>query len=136
MRTIKKVYICSPYRANKNNTVSDNIARALYACRVALEEGCAPIAPHLIYPQCLDDNDPEYRKIGIMAGLSWLAACDEVWQWGTKISEGMARELDTARALKIPIRVFSSIGVPQEREEERCNMTAKSFYLSAITAGA
>ncbi len=127
MRQIKKVYICSRYRADKNFTVEDNIQRALFACKVALDHGYAPIAPYLIYPRCLDDNDPEERNIGLMAGLAWLTDCDEVWQWGTSISNGMANELALARILGIRIRVF--------REEERCNMTAKSFYPSETTAG-
>lgn len=137
MRRIKKIYICSRYRADRNHTVEDNVRRALFACGVALDKGYAPIAPHLIYPRCLDDNDPEERNIGIFAGLAWLADCDELWQWGASVSEGMARELALAKVLGIPIRVFNSVGIPKERwnrEDLGCNMTAKSFCPSETTA--
>ncbi|MBR1760910.1 MAG: DUF4406 domain-containing protein [Schwartzia sp.] len=139
MKRIKKVYICSRYRADENHTVEDNVGRALRACRIALCKGYVPIAPHLIYPRCLDDDDPAERSICIFAGLALLAECDEVWQWGASVSEGMAIELGLAELLGIPVHVFNSIGIPKEhwnREEAECNTTAKSHYPSAATEGA
>ncbi|MBO6292749.1 MAG: hypothetical protein J6N51_10930 [Selenomonas sp.] len=136
---MKKVYICSRYRADARHTVQENIDRAYFACGWALSHGYAPFAPHLIYPHCLDDNDPDERKLGIEAGLAFLADCDEVWQWGATVSEGMAKELAMAKTWNIPIKVFNSIGIPKDRwnrEEEECSMTAKSFYPSAAIAGA
>ena len=121
MKQVKKVYICSRYRADERHTVKDNIDRAYFACGWALDRGYAPFAPHLIYPHCLDDDDPMERQRGILAGMAWLAACDEVWQWGATVSEGMAKELALAKTLCKPIRVFNSIGIPKERwnrEEE------------------
>lgn len=115
LKTIKKVYICSRYRADERHTVESNIARALFACTYALRHDCAPFAPHLIYPRCLDDADPDDRKTGRLAGMAFLADCDEVWQWGATISEGMESELKMARILGVPIKVFNSIGIPQER---------------------
>lgn len=139
MKVIKKVYICSRYRADEYHTTEDNVRRALLACSTALRSGCAPFAPHLIYPRCLDDDVPTERQTGIFAGMAWLADCDEVWQWGATVSEGMAQELALAKELGIPIKIFNSIGIPKERwyrEEEGCNTTAKSFYPSAAIAGA
>ncbi len=103
---VYKVYICSPYRADAQHTVEDNIKRALYACRCAAMIGCAPYAPHLYLPQCLDDNDPAERAAGMRIGQEFLKICDEVWQWGETVSEGMAAELALARELGIPIEVF------------------------------
>lgn len=111
---MKKVYICSRYRADENHTVSANIRRALTACGVALDKGYAPIAPHLIYPRCLDDDVSAEREIGLAASKAWIGVCDEVWQWGATVSEGMAAELALARELGIQIKVFNSIGIPKE----------------------
>ena len=138
MTQVKKVYICSRYRADERHTVKDNIDRAYFACGWALDRGYAPFAPHLIYPHCLDDDDPMERQRGILSGMAWLVVCDEVWQWGATVSEGMAKELALAQNLCKPIRIFNSIGIPKERwnqEEEGCNTTAKLFYPSAATDG-
>lgn len=112
---MKKVFICSRYRADATHTVEDAVSRAAYACYIAISKGCAPIAPHLYLPQCLDDNDPAERAAGMAAGREFLAVCDEVWQWGATITEGMAAELAYAVELGIPIKVFNSIGIPRER---------------------
>ena len=116
---IKKVFICSQYRANEKHTTEDNITRALYACKCAISRGYAPYAPHLYLPRCLDDNDPTERALGIEVGKAFLASCDEVWQWGATVSEGMALELDYASKLGIPIKVFNSIGIPREEWNDK-----------------
>ena len=98
---MKKVYICSRYRADDRHTVEGNIRRALFACSYAAEKGYAPYAPHLYLPRCLDDNDPADRALGIAIGSEFLKSCDEVWQWGATVSEGMAAELALAKELGI-----------------------------------
>jgi hypothetical protein len=114
-KEMKKVYICSRYRADDKHSVEDNIKTALYACRCAAQVGFAPYAPHLYLPQCLDDNDPAERAAGIRIGQEFLKSCDEVWQWGATVSAGMAAELALAKELGIPIKVFNSIGIPHEQ---------------------
>jgi len=111
---MKRVYICSRYRADEKHTVEGNIRRALFACGIALEKGYAPLAPHLIYPNCLDDNDPQERAFGLAASQAWIPVCDELWQWGASVSEGMAAEIKLAEELSIPVKVFNSVGIPKE----------------------
>ncbi len=103
---MKKVYICSRYRADERYTTGENIASAVDACKYAALKGCAPYAPHLYLPLVLDDSDPTGRVTGMSVGLEFLKVCDEVWQWGTNISEGMAAELKLAKELGIPVIVF------------------------------
>lgn len=110
---MKKVYICSRYRADGRHTVESNIERALYACSIALSKGYAPIAPHLIYPRCLDDAEPHDRTLGMDVARVWIPVCDELWQWGATVSEGMAQEIALAAETGIPVKVFNSIGIPQ-----------------------
>ena len=112
---MKIVYICSRYRADATHTVEEATESALNACSMAIRKGYAPIAPHLYLPRCLDDNDPAERNAGMTAGQAFLAVCDEVWQWGKTVTEGMAAELALAKELGIPIKVFNSIGIPRER---------------------
>lgn len=110
---MKKIYICSRYRADEKHTTQGNIDRALFACGFALSKGYAPIAPHLIYPRCLDDLDPSDRELGLRAARVWITACDELWQWGASVSDGMAQEIAIAKEAGIPIKVFNSIGIPK-----------------------
>lgn len=61
---MKLAYICSPYAGN----ISENVRFARAACRFAIKEGCAPVAPHLLYPQLLNDAVPAERDIGLQMG--------------------------------------------------------------------
>lgn len=87
---MKKVYICSPYRAANVDEMHRNIAYAQEITRRAIQAGAAPYTPHLYLPEVLDDDDVAMRKQGMSAGLEFLKDCDEVWV-GAKygISEGM-----------------------------------------------
>jgi len=101
---MKLVYICSPFAGD----IERNVQFARAACLYAAEQGCAPVAVHLLYPQILDDNIPAQREIGIRMGLRVLASCDELWICGSRISHGMSCEIAKAERLGIPVRSFSS----------------------------
>lgn len=92
----KGIFICSRYVGDIAHNVE--VARAL--CRMAVEAGRTPFAPHLLYPQFLDENDPDQRDLGISLGLRFMEACDEVWVYvGEGVSEGMCHEIEYARLL-------------------------------------
>jgi hypothetical protein len=55
------VYICSPYSGD----VEGNVAAARRYSRFAVEQGYIPIAPHLLFPQFLDDDNPDERELGL-----------------------------------------------------------------------
>ena len=69
-----------------------------------------PIASHLLYPQMLDDNNPDEREMGLMFGLALLAVCDEIWVFG-EVSARVAREVAEAKRLKKRIRYFEEADV-------------------------
>ena len=75
---MRKVYICSPYRAKDGAELDRNIDYAQQLTRQALEAGLAPITPHLYMTQCMDDKKPEERARGMAAGLALLKGCDFV----------------------------------------------------------
>jgi hypothetical protein len=99
MKDRKLALIASPYAGD----VEHNIDMAKRYCRHALESGCDFIAVHLMYPQVLNDANPEERQRGIRMGLRLLAECDELWVCGDKITEGMRTEI--AEAQRLGIRV-------------------------------
>lgn len=96
------VFICSPYRPESDNPAEQsrellrNIKLAKIGCKIAVGRGCAPFAPHLLYPQFLNDHDKESREAGMKIGLQFLHLCDEMWVLGRKITEGMAAEIEAA----------------------------------------
>jgi hypothetical protein len=73
---MRRVILESPYAGD----IERNVAYARRCLRDCLRRGEAPIASHLLFtqPSALDDGKPEERKLGIAAGLAWLAAADAV----------------------------------------------------------
>ena len=98
------VYICSPFAGD----VSGNTARARQYCRFAVEQGAIPVAPHLLYPQFMDDNDKTERALGLFFGVVLLGKCDELWAFCDTPSSGMRLELSKARGRGIPIKFYTT----------------------------
>lgn len=97
------VYICSPYAGD----VENNTAAARRYCRFAVEVGYIPFAPHLLFPQFLNDNNPKERELGLFFGNAILSKCAEIWVFGNRISEGMEAEIKRATWKGYRIRYFS-----------------------------
>lgn len=102
------VYICSPYSGD----VPANVNAAREYCRLAVDKGYVPVAPHLLYPQFMDDNDPAERKLGMSFGNALMDRCGEVWVCGDRLSPGMEAEFDRASEKNITIKFVT--------EEDRC----------------
>jgi len=98
-----RVFICSPYAGD----VIGNIEKARRYLRFAVDKGTIPFAPHLLYPQVLDDSNPEDRSLGLFFGLVWLGRCHELWVFGSVCSQGMAEEIGCASCRGMPIRYFT-----------------------------
>jgi hypothetical protein len=98
------VYIASAYAGNTEH----NVERAQRYCRFAISKGCIPLAPHLHYPQFMDDGDPDEREMGLFFALVLLGKCHELWVFGERISDGMSREIAKAENRGMPIRYFNS----------------------------
>ena len=99
---MKKVFICSPYRGDieKNTKIARDFGRLAAKCDYV------PVIPHLVFPQFLDDNDPQERILGITLGAELLKVCDMMWVVGNKITKGMQFEIDAAKKLKLPVRLY------------------------------
>ena len=98
------VFICSPYAG----AIEKNIMAAQSYCRFAVEMGFIPIAPHLLFPQFLNDTDPKERELGLFFGTVIMSKCAEVWVFGEKVSAGMAKEIEKAEKRGMRIRRFNS----------------------------
>lgn len=97
---MKLIYMASPYTGD----IEKNTEFAKRACRHVMNEGHAFFAPHLLYPQLLNDANPQERQTGLAMGLAVLPRCDELWCYGEHISHGMLLEIQEADRLGIPVR--------------------------------
>ena len=103
---MKTVFICSPYRGN----VAENEKKAIAYSKQAAKAGYVPVAPHLLLTQFLNDRNPEERIQGLTMGQELLKRCDEIWVYGPNISQGMKYEIETAKELGKPFRLFHENG--------------------------
>ena len=97
------IFICSPYRGD----VETNARNARRYCRFALQQNGIPFAPHLLFTQFLNDDDPIERRVGLHLGVEMLKRCDELWAFGQP-TEGMAQEIQQAEHCGIPVRRFDT----------------------------
>ena len=97
------VYICSPY----SGEIETNVEAAKRYSRLAVDKGCIPLTPHLLFPQFLDDDIPEERELGLFFGNALMSKCSEVWVFGERISAGMESEIKRARWKNYRLRYFS-----------------------------
>lgn len=103
-RCLPMVYVCSPFSGD----VAGNIANARKYSRYAVEQGYIPIAPHLLFPQFLNDNDLTERELGLHFGNVLMSHCSEVWVFGEIISAGMDAEIRRAKRKNYRLRYFGS----------------------------
>lgn len=98
------VFICSPYAGD----IENNVKAAQKYCRFAVEMGYIPFAPHLLFPQFLNDSDPKERGLGLFFGIALMSKCAELWVFGETVSAGMAKEIEKAEKRGMRIRRFNS----------------------------
>lgn len=105
------VYICSPL----SDDVPGNTERARKFCRFALEKGQIPLAPHLLFPQFMNDADPVERELAIFMDVILLGKCSELWVFGDAVCKSIvwrcvSRVLKKSSGIDCPARTI--------REEE------------------
>lgn len=97
------VYVCSPYAGD----VENNVANAKKYSRFTVENNAIPVAPHLLYPQFMDDSNEQEREMAMHFNYVLLGKCTEVWVFGGVVSRGMAREINVAKKRRMKIRWFT-----------------------------
>lgn len=127
------VFICSPFSGDTER----NTRRAQGYCRFAVSKNCIPIAPHLLFPQFMEEDDPEQRRLGIFFGLVLQKKCKEVWVFGQAAPAGNSRtkmaeeDKNSARAgdccvSVAPVRITKGMAVEIEKARER-NLPIRYF---------
>ena len=105
------IFVCSPYRGD----MATNTQNARRYCRLVVEQGGIPFAPHLLFTQFLNEDKVAERRRGLWMGMEMLRLCDELWAFGEP-SEGMRMEIEQAGRLGIPVRrLYVAGGAANER---------------------
>ena len=97
---MKISYICSPYRSETERQKQKHIEYARELLKQNLYYDLLPIAPHLLYPQILNDNNHNERLIALDLCFKWIEKSDVIYagcRYG--ISEGMKQEIALAEKL-------------------------------------
>ena len=97
------IFISSPLKGD----VKKNTENARRYCSYNAWDSI-PIAPHLYFPQFLNDEMPSERNRGIRWGLKLLAECKEMKVYADEVTEGMIEEIKEARRLNIPITFYNA----------------------------
>ena len=115
---MRLVYICSRYKPDEDHSIEFHRAVAAIACKVIVNENDSwiPVAPHLYFPQFMDDDNPVEREKALLYGKCILNSCSamKVIVVDGIISEGMKEEIEQAEG-KIPIDYFHT--TKKEMEE-------------------
>ena len=97
------VFICSPYAGD----IPANTEAARRYSRFAVNAGRLPIAPHLLFPQFMDDADPVERELELVFGNAMMSKCSEVWVFGDLVTNEMEWEVWRAYMRSKTIRWFT-----------------------------
>ena len=98
------VYVCSPFAGD----IERNIANTRRYCRFAVDSGSIPLAPHLLFPQFMDDSNEHDHGLAMFMNMALMSKCAEVWVFGEHISKGMAAEIRKAKEKQRPVRYFTT----------------------------
>ena len=98
------VYICSPYAGD----VEANVEVARRFCAHAVARRKIPLAPHLLFPQFMDDNASDARGLAMFFNRVLLSKCEAIWVYTARVSVGMRAEIEWAHHLELPITYFDA----------------------------
>jgi len=86
--------------------MEENTEKAKFYARIAAGCGHVPIVPHLYFPNFMDEENATERIQGIEMRVEIMCACDEFWLMGGNITRGMQYELERAKEMKLPVRLY------------------------------
>ena len=106
------VYICSPYSGD----TAVNTEKAKRHCRFAVDNNAIPLAPHLLFPQFM--NEETERDLAMFMDMVLIGRCEQLWVFGDTVTEGMKAEISRANRKGIKIRRFTELYREYNLEED------------------
>ena len=105
------VYICSPL---SGDTLANQEAARRY-CRYAVDTGYVPIAPHLFFPQFMDDADEHERNLALFMDIVLLTKCAELWVFGDHISKAHSGGVERGTRRRLWARDYAALVTSKSR---------------------
>lgn len=105
---MRRVILESPYTADDELALWENVYYARQAVLDSLGRGEAPIASHLLYTQegILRDADVGQRSMGILAGHAWIPCADAMVVYIDRgVSSGMQQGMDRAKEVGLSVEL-------------------------------
>lgn len=104
---MKIVYIAHPIGGNVKVNLRE-ILEIVREININIPD-VVPFAHYYVDCHALDDSVPEERELGIRNDTALLKAgfIDEMWLYGSRISNGMKTEIELAKSLNIPVKSMS-----------------------------
>lgn len=102
IQEMQRVVVESPFKGDR----ARNKRYLEFCLRDCIYRGESPYASHKLLTDCLDDDDPEERRLGISAGLAWRHAAGHVFYVDLGWSSGMvlAKELYDKEGIPYEVR--------------------------------
>jgi hypothetical protein len=92
------IFVCSPFGG-----MVHNMRRAAQHCKTVYEAGGIPYAPHLIFPQFMDE-DKEHRTAALEMNKQMLEKCDAIYiAHDDIVTAGMDVEISYADSVDLPM---------------------------------
>lgn len=128
------VYICSPFSGD----VETNVANARRYSRFAVDKRYIPIAPHLLFPQFLDDDNPDECELGLFFGNALMSKCAEVWVFGNPVwkqkSNAPSGKVITFAISQKNVRRFNAMYEIKENRRELFDGTEITTYTRNVVS--
>ena len=81
--------------------------KAIKHCRFAVDNNAIPLAPHLLFPQFMDEE--KERDLAMFMDMVLIGRCEQLWVFGDTITAGMQTEINKANKKCIKIRRFTDL---------------------------
>ena len=91
------IYVCSPY----SGQIELNVVKARNYSKYVVDAGHTPIAPHLLFPQFLNDDIPEERNLAMQMNMEILKKCNRLWVFGKIFKINLAHSRKRAIAQEV-----------------------------------
>jgi hypothetical protein len=126
---MRRVVVESPLAGKTVEDVSANFGYAKRAIADCFRRGEAPFASHLLYPGTLNDEDPDDRRLGMMAGFEWILAAEaSVVYTDRGVSSGMRAGIARAKKIHLPIE-YRTIPKTLPSPDELATLIGLAGYL-------
>lgn len=99
----KQVYICARLFGNK----ARNIAEADRYRRYAIDCGVSPVSIHEDY-RVVNWSDNKQSQTALENALSKIWCSDELWVFGTEITDRMQEEIEFCKEFNITVRYINN----------------------------